>query len=112
LGGKTVEISFDGASQPCASHRTGIYFDLLPSVNVVIGPLWSIQTQATYVLSPSSLIQLQFGYNRQEAQISPYSYSGFWIGGGYQQDLPFGFSAGFRPSFFAFMRASTDESGP
>ena len=33
-------------------------------------------------------------------QIAPYSYSGVWFGGGYQQDLPFGFSAGFQPSYF------------
>jgi tetratricopeptide (TPR) repeat protein len=64
------------------------------------GPLWSLQSQLTYVLSPSSLFQLQLGFNRQEAQIAPYSYSAVWFGGGYQQDLPFGFSAGFQPSYF------------
>lgn len=64
------------------------------------GPLWSAQSQVTYVLSPSSLFQLQLGFNRQEAQIAPYSYSAIWFGGGYQQDLPFGFSGGFQPSFF------------
>lgn len=64
------------------------------------GPLWSAQTQVTYVLSPSSLFQLQLGFNRQDAQIASYSYSGVWFGGGYQQDLPLGFSAGFQPSYF------------
>ena len=64
------------------------------------GPLWSVQTEATYVLSPSSLFQLQLGFNRQDAQVAPYSYSAIWFGGGYQQDLPFGFSAGFQPSYF------------
>jgi outer membrane protein len=64
------------------------------------GPLWSVQSQAVYVLSPSSLFQLQLGFNRQEAQITPYSYSGVWFGGGYSQDLPWGFSAGFQPSYF------------
>jgi tetratricopeptide (TPR) repeat protein len=64
------------------------------------GPLWSAQTQVSYVLSPSSLFQLQLGFNRQEAQIAPYSYSAVWFGGGYSQDLPFGFSAGFQPSYF------------
>jgi tetratricopeptide (TPR) repeat protein len=64
------------------------------------GPLWTAQLQATYVLSPSSLFQLQLGFNRQEARIVPYSYSGVWFGGGYSQDLPFGFSAGFQPSYF------------
>ncbi|HEY4076157.1 MAG TPA: surface lipoprotein assembly modifier [Rhizomicrobium sp.] len=64
------------------------------------GPLYSTQAQATYVLSPSSLFQLQAGLNRQDAQIAPYSYSGYWFGGGYQQDLPFGFSAGFQPSYY------------
>jgi len=58
------------------------------------------QIQATYVLSPSSLFQLQLGFNRQEARISPYSYSAVWFGGGYAQDLPFGFTAGFQPSYF------------
>jgi tetratricopeptide (TPR) repeat protein len=64
------------------------------------GPLWSAQIQAAYVLSPSSLFQLQLGFNRQEAKIAPYSYSGVWFGGGYSQDLPFGFSAGFQPTYF------------
>jgi len=64
------------------------------------GPLWSIQAQATYVLSPSSLVQLQLGLNRQDAQIGAYSYSGVWFGAGYSQDLPFGFSAGFQPAYF------------
>src|SRR6185503_8170009 len=62
------------------------------------GPLWTAQTQVTYILSPSSLFQLQLGVNRQEAQTAAYSYSGVWFGGGYSQDLPFGFSAGIQPS--------------
>lgn len=64
------------------------------------GPLWSGQAQVTYVLSPSSLFQLQLGLNRQDAEIGAYSYSALWFGGGYNQDLPFGFSAGFQPSYF------------
>jgi tetratricopeptide (TPR) repeat protein len=64
------------------------------------GPLYSTQLTGTYVLSPSSLFQLQLGLNRQDAQVAAYSYSGVWIGGGYSQDLPFGFSAGFQPSYF------------
>src|SRR6185312_9807439 len=64
------------------------------------GPLWTSQIQAAYVLSPSSLLQLQLGFNRQEARVAPYSYSAVWFGGGYSQDLPFGFSAGLQPSYF------------
>ena len=64
------------------------------------GPLYSAQAQAIYVLSPSRLVQFQGGFNRQEAQIAPYSYSAVWFGGGYQQDLPLGFSAGFQPSYY------------
>jgi tetratricopeptide (TPR) repeat protein len=64
------------------------------------GPLYSTQLTGTYVLSPSSLFQLQLGFNRQDAQIAAYSYSGVWFGGGYSQDLPFGFSAGFQPTYF------------
>jgi outer membrane protein len=64
------------------------------------GPLFSVQTTGTYVLSPSSLFQLQLGANRQNARIGAYSYSGVWFGGAYSQDLPFGFSAGFQPSYF------------
>jgi tetratricopeptide (TPR) repeat protein len=64
------------------------------------GPLWTAQIQGTYVLSPSSLFQVQLGLNRQDAQVAPYSYTSVWFGAGYQQDLPFGFSAGFQPSYF------------
>src|SRR5579863_2517664 len=64
------------------------------------GPLYSTQLSGTYVLSPSSLFQLQLGTSRQDAQIGAYSYNGVWFGAGYNQDLPFGFSAGFQPSYF------------
>jgi tetratricopeptide (TPR) repeat protein len=64
------------------------------------GPLYSAQLTGTYVLSPSSLFQLQLGTSRQDAQIGAYSYNGVWFGAGYNQDLPFGFSAGFQPSYF------------
>jgi hypothetical protein len=64
------------------------------------GPLYSTQLQATYVLSPSSLMQLQFGFSRQDARISAYAYSGIWFGASYQRDLPFGFSAAFQPSYY------------
>lgn len=64
------------------------------------GPLVSVQAQATYVLSPSSLFQLQSGFNRQQTEQTPYSYSGYWFGVGYSQDLPLGFSAGFQPTYY------------
>src|ERR1700684_60096 len=51
------------------------------------GLLWTAQLQAAYVFSPSSLFQVQLGFNRQDAQVAAYSYSGVWFGGGYQQDL-------------------------
>jgi hypothetical protein len=63
------------------------------------GPLFSTQLQGTYVLSPSSLFQLQAGFSRQDARIAPYSYDGVWLGAGYQQDLPWGFTATFQPSY-------------
>ena len=56
------------------------------------GPLWSVQTQATYVMSPSSLFQLRLGLNRQEAQIAPCSYSAAWFGSGF--DITSGWLAG------------------
>jgi len=64
------------------------------------GPLWSAQIQGSYVLSPSSLFQMQLGLNRQDAELAPYSYTSLWFGAGYQQDLPFGFSAGIQPAYF------------
>jgi len=64
------------------------------------GPLWSAQLQLAYVRSPSSLFQLQVGWNRQDAHAAPYSYSGLWLAGGYSQDLPWGFTGGFQPSYF------------
>jgi len=64
------------------------------------GTLLTTQTEAAYVLSPSSLAQLQIGFNRQDARIGPYSYSGIWTSIGYQRDLPFGFSASVQPAWF------------
>ena len=55
------------------------------------------------MLSPSSLFQVLAGFNRQNAAASPYSYSSWWLGGGYSQDLPFGFSAAF-PTQLLFHR--------
>jgi tetratricopeptide (TPR) repeat protein len=74
-----------------------LFFRTNPAQN---GPLFSAQGQVSYVLSPSSLFQAQLGFNRQDAKVQPYSYSAWWIGGGYSQDLPFGFSAGFQPSYY------------
>lgn len=65
------------------------------------GVLYSLQAQPTYVLTPSSLVMLQGGFSRQDAEIAPYAYSSFWLGAGYQQDLPFGFSAGIQPAFYS-----------
>jgi tetratricopeptide (TPR) repeat protein len=64
------------------------------------GTLTTTQVQAAYVLSPSSLAQLQLGFNRQEAKIGAYSYSGIWVSAAYQRDLPMGFSASFQPAWF------------
>jgi hypothetical protein len=64
------------------------------------GPLFSLQGQVSYVLSPSSLFQFQLGFNRQNARVEAYSYAAWWLGGGYSQDLPYGFSAGFQPSYY------------
>jgi tetratricopeptide (TPR) repeat protein len=63
------------------------------------GPLWTAQVQGTYVLSPSTLFQGLVGFNRQDAENPSFSYSAVWFGAGYQQDLPYGFSAGFTPSY-------------
>lgn len=69
--------------------------------------------------SPSSLFQVQGGFNRQDAGSASYSYNGVWFGAGYQQDLPFGFSAGLQPSYYmtrydaalaAFGRARPDNT--
>jgi hypothetical protein len=64
------------------------------------GTLFTTQGQAAYVLSPSSLAQLQIGFNRQNARIGAYSYSGVWTSAAYQRDLPFGFSASIQPAWF------------
>ena len=71
------------------------------------GPLFSSAGQVSYVLSPSSLFQAQVGFNRQDAAVEAYSYSAWWLGGAYSQDLPYGFSAGFAPSYYF-----TDYSAP
>jgi tetratricopeptide (TPR) repeat protein len=64
------------------------------------GILLTTQAQGTYVLSPSSLFQVQLGFNRQNAKIGAYSYSGIWTSAAYQQDLPFGFSGSIQPAWF------------
>ncbi|MBN9553233.1 MAG: DUF560 domain-containing protein [Alphaproteobacteria bacterium] len=64
------------------------------------GTLYTTQAQAAYVLSPSSLAQLQLGFNRQDAKIGAYSYSGLWVSAAYQRDLPVGFSASLQPAWF------------
>jgi hypothetical protein len=64
------------------------------------GPIFSSTGQVSYVLSPSILFQAQLGFNRQDTVVQAYSYSAWWLGGGYSQDLPFGFSAGFQPSYY------------
>ncbi|MGH6828380.1 MAG: surface lipoprotein assembly modifier [Rhizomicrobium sp.] len=65
------------------------------------GMLYSIEARPTYVLTPSSLVQLAGGFDRQEAEAAPFAYSSTWLGGGYQQDLPLGFTVGVQPTFYA-----------
>jgi hypothetical protein len=86
---RLADQCFRWRAEPVLSHRTGTERSL-----------YNVQSQVTYVLSPSSLFQFQVGFNRQDATIQPYSYSAWWLGGGYIQDLPFGFSAGFQPSYY------------
>ena len=44
-------------------------------------------------------MQILLGINRQNSDPA-YSYTNYWIGAGYQQDLHFGFSSNFRSSYF------------
>jgi tetratricopeptide (TPR) repeat protein len=64
------------------------------------GPLYSVQVTASHALSPSAAVQILAGANRQNAADPAYSYTGYWIGAGYQQDLRFGFSSNIRSTFF------------
>lgn len=63
------------------------------------GGLYTLQMNANYILSPSSLFQMLGGVSRQGAEIAPYAAASRWIGVGYQQDLPYGISASVQPSF-------------
>lgn len=65
------------------------------------GPLLSLSLAGNYVLSPSAAFSLQLGVNRQLAEIDPYAYRGYWIGLGYSQDLPYGFSASLQPGWLS-----------
>lgn len=62
-------------------------------------PGYSSQVTANYTLSPSSAVRVLFGVNRQNANTTS-SYTNYWIGAGYQQDLRFGFSTNLRPIWF------------
>ena len=73
-----------------------VTYHALPAQN---GPLLSAQLQANYAWSPATLFSLQGGWSRQQAAAAPYSYTAYWLGGGYSQDLPFGFSAGLQSSY-------------
>ena len=63
------------------------------------GPLWSVQTQATYVLSPSSLFQLQLGFNRQEARTRPIPIPASGSAAAISKTCPMAFPPGFSPPF-------------
>ena len=64
------------------------------------GPLYSTQLTGHLCSVALQPVPAATGRNRQDAQIGAYSYSGVWLGGGYSQDLPFGFSPDFQPSYF------------
>jgi tetratricopeptide (TPR) repeat protein len=98
LGGKlTADVGItSNVLVGVAAGAQDISYHLLPAQN---GPLYSTQGQASYVVSPSTLLSLQAGYSRQDAKAEPYSYSALWFGAGYSQDLPFGFSAGLQSSY-------------
>jgi hypothetical protein len=99
-GGGKLAADYGITSDWLASASVGVQTvtnDFIPEQS---GPLWSVQTQASYVTSPSSLFQLQIGFDRQDARADPYAYSSVWFGSGYQQDLPMGFSAAVQSSVF------------
>ena len=65
------------------------------SIPAQSGPLFSLQSRPAMCCRPPACFSCRLATTGRMLQIGAYSYSGWWLGGGYSQDLPFGFSAGF-----------------
>ena len=62
------------------------------------GTLYSGNADATYTISPSSLVRVSGGIAAQTAKVSALAYTTQWIAFDYYRDLPFGFSALIEPA--------------
>ncbi|GAA0537577.1 hypothetical protein GCM10008941_16580 [Rhizomicrobium palustre] len=66
-----------------------------PAMN---GPVFGLDGSLSYILSPSSLVQLSIGVARTDADVAAYSNWSYWGSVTYQRDLPFGFTIAATPS--------------
>src|ERR1051326_4179455 len=94
--------------------RTGVRYALFPDLQIGTavdiqaityrkvaeqnGTLYSGNADATYTISPSSLVRLSGGIAAQTAKVSALAYSTQWVALDYYRDLPFGFSALIEPA--------------
>jgi Putative Zn-dependent protease, contains TPR repeats len=66
-----------------------------PAMN---GPVFGVDGTLSYIISPSSLVQISGGVARTEADSAVYSNWSYWGSLTYQRDLPFGFTVAATPS--------------
>ena len=63
------------------------------------GTVASVNLDATYTITPSSLVRLVGGIGFQDAKLRALANTTRWIAFDYYQDLPWGFSANIEPAF-------------
>jgi tetratricopeptide (TPR) repeat protein len=63
------------------------------------GSFFGANADATYIVTPSSLVRLSGGIGTLTAKVSSLASTTQWIAFDYYQDLPLGFSAGIEPAF-------------
>jgi tetratricopeptide (TPR) repeat protein len=63
------------------------------------GPIYAANGEIAYTMSPSRIVRLSGGVATQQARLSVYANTTYWVALDYYQDLPFGFSTNIEPAF-------------
>jgi tetratricopeptide (TPR) repeat protein len=88
---------------PLPQVQLGAVFDMQAvsyrQVTEQDGMVTSGNVEATYTISPSSLVRVSGGIAVQAAKVSALADTTYWIALDYYQDLPWGFSANIEPAF-------------
>jgi outer membrane protein len=95
--------------------RTSVGYALLPTLQLGLtldgqsvsyrpihdqnGPIYSVNGEIAYTLSPSRILRFSGGMAAQQARLNVYASTIYWTAIDFYQDLPYGFSTNLEPAY-------------